>query len=106
MHEMLNFLSSAPYFMITAFFATFAVTRLAQSETLYRVISDAFSEDRHTKVKKTLREMDEVTKCLMGEAKEQDLSPQQRRLLNQIRQGYYQELGGLFKRGDKHGRTK
>ena len=104
--RMLDFISFAPYLMLGAFFLTFTVTRLAQSEKLYQVVSNAFSEDRHTKVKRIIQEMETVKKCLIGDAQEKDLSPEKQKLLNQIRRDYYKDLGSLYKKGDRNGRPK
>jgi hypothetical protein len=105
MNEMIRFLSNAPYYMLAAFFLAFVLTKLAQSKALYELLREIFADNRKQKVKKIVKEMEAVSKVLLGDEKEENLPPEKRKALERIRQGYYAELGNLYKKGNKDGRT-
>jgi hypothetical protein len=100
MSDLIAFLSTAPYLMIAAFFATFTVTKLAQSEQVYRVVRGALDEKRHTKLQRILSEMQEAQQqflSALGTQNEKTLKGKDRSVLEQIRESYYAELGSLYK---------
>lgn len=103
MSDLISFLAVAPYFMIAAFTITFAITKLAQSERVYSLVSDALSEKRQAKIKRLLDEMQQAQRQFLkslGAQDERKLNAKQRKVLEQIRQGYYAELGSLYKKGE------
>lgn len=104
MSDLIAFLSTAPYLMLAAFFLTFTLTKLTQSEQVYTVIRNVLSQRRHTKLQRILYEM-QVTErrflSTLGKKDESSLKPKDRKILEQIRASYYAELGSLYKKGDK-----
>ena len=103
MSDLISFLAVAPYFMIAAFTLTFTLTKLAQSERVYSLVSDAFAQKRHAKIKSLLDEMQQAQRQFLrslGAQDERKLSPKQRKVLEHIRESYYAELGSLYKKGD------
>lgn len=105
MSDLIAFLSTAPYLMISAFFLTFTITKLAQSEQVYTVIRNALTQKRHTKLQKVLTEMHTTEQKFLhtlGAKGESALKPKDRKVLEQIRASYYAELGSLYKRGKKN----
>ena len=109
MSDLISFLAVAPYFMIAAFSLTFALTKLAQSERVYDMVSSALAEKRHAKIKRLLSEMQEVQRQFLrslGAQDERRLNPKQRKVLDQIRQSYYAELGSLYKKGEGNERAE
>ena len=104
MSDLIAFLSTAPYLMIAAFFLTFATTKLAQSEQVYRVVRNALTQKRHTKLQRILTEMRATERrflSTLGKKDESTLKPKDRKVLEHIRASYYAELGSLYKKGDK-----
>ena len=104
MSDLIAFLSTAPYLMIAAFFFTFTVTKLAQSEQVYRVVRGALDEKRHTKLQRILSEMQATERkflSTLGTQDESTLKSKDRKVLEQIRASYYAELGSLYKKGEK-----
>jgi hypothetical protein len=105
MSDLIAFLSTAPYLMIAAFFFTFTVTKIAQSEQVYRVVRGALDEKRHTKLQKILDEMQATERKFLrtlGTQDETTLKSKDRKVLEQIRASYYAELGSLYKKGEKN----
>src|SRR5215208_1350923 len=99
MSDLIAFLSTAPYLMIAAFFFTFTTTKLAQSEQIYRVVRNALTQKRHTKLQRVLTEMRATERrflSTLGAKDESTLKPKDRKVLEQIRASYYAELGGLY----------
>jgi hypothetical protein len=109
MSDLISFLAVAPYWMIAAFTLTFTITKLAQSERVYDLVSGALAEKRHARIKRLLAEMQEAQQQFLrslGAQDERKLNAKQRKVLEQIRQSYYAELGSLYKKGDReNGRT-
>jgi hypothetical protein len=104
MSELIAFLSTAPYLMIVAFFATFTVTKLAQSEQVYKVVRGALEQKRHTKLQRILSEMQATERQFLrtlGTQDEKTLKAKDRKVLEHIRASYYAELGSLYKKGEK-----
>ena len=104
MSDLIAFLSTAPYLMIAAFFLTFTITKLAQSEQVYSVIRNALTEKRHTKLQRILAEMQTTERrflSTLGVQNENTLKPKDRKVLERIRASYYAELGSLYKKGEK-----
>lgn len=104
MSGLIAFLSTSPYLMIGTFFLTFTVTKLAQSEQVYRVVRNVLTQKRHTKLQRVLTEMQATERKflhMLGAQDESTLKPKDRKALEQIRQSYYAELGSLYKKGDK-----
>jgi len=99
LYEMWRFISLAPYFIVGAFLLTFTFTKVAQSESLYRVVTARIDLWRAKQSRKIRAEMLADVATFLRGRKEQDLLPVEQKIYYRMLESYYHKMERLYESG-------
>lgn len=94
--SMVNFITLAPYFIVGAFLSIFIFVKIAQSELLYRWMSDKIEVRRAKAVRQIRQEMMLDLAAFLRKRSEQELSPQERKIYYRMLEYYYARIERLY----------
>ena len=102
-YDMIWFIKMTPIYMVLMFLTTFTVTKLAQSEKVYKLVSTTLTESRHRKRRRIMREMHTDIGLFLAGRNPKRLKPEERQVYEAMLESYYDELGSLYRKGESNG---
>lgn len=99
-HDMLNFITLAPFFIIGAFGTVFTLVKVAQSEMLYQWTLSQMDEWRAKQVRKVRSEMVADISFFLRGRREQDLTLRELRIYDRMLGSYQEQLERLYDSGN------
>ena len=99
-HDMLNFITLAPFFIVGAFGTIFTLIKVAQSEMLYQWTTNQIDEWRAKQVRKVRGEMVADISLFLRGRREQDLTLRERRIYHRMLGSYCGQMERLYGSGN------
>jgi hypothetical protein len=100
---MWRFIENAPLYIIGAYLTTFTITKIFQSEILYRYVTTKIDVWRAKQVRKVRLAMGRDLSWFLAGRREQDLSPREQEVYFAMLESYYNRIEQLYGKEENYG---